>query len=45
MEQAKKKVRQQAKQIKELEEKLYNNGLEEHSRKAEHVTGASDKKL
>lgn len=33
MEHAKKKVRQQAKQIKELEEKTHHNGLEEHTRK------------
>ena len=39
MEQAKKKVRQQAKQIRELEEKLQNNGLEQHTRKTKHVTG------
>ena len=30
---AKRKVRQQAKQIRELEEKLQNNELEEHARK------------
>jgi hypothetical protein len=45
VEQAKKKVRQQAKQIKELEEKLQNNGLEERACKAVHVIGASDKKM
>ena len=33
MDHAKRKVRQQAKQIRELEEKLQNNELEEHARK------------
>ena len=40
VEQAKKKVRQQAKQIRELEEKLQNNGLEQHTCKTiNHVIG------
>ena len=45
MEQAKKKVRQQAKQIRELEEKLQNNGLEQRTRKTiNHMIGSFNEK-
>ena len=44
VEQAKKKVRQQAKQIRELQEKLQNNGLEQQTRKTNHVTGSFNEK-